>query len=71
MIHEIGHALGLIHEQSRQDRDEYIQVMWENIVEDIKPNFIMAADEFEDYGVPYDLGSIMHYSSVVSRVGLG
>ena len=31
--HEIFHALGRIHEQSREDRDSYVTVHFQNVVE--------------------------------------
>lgn len=59
-IHEIGHALGLWHEQSRLDRDAYIDILWENILSGTESNFLQRLHDSKDVG-RYDYGSIMHY----------
>jgi len=59
-IHEIGHSLGLWHEQSRSDRDEHITVHLENVDPAQRHNFDKHILDGTDLG-GYDFGSIMHY----------
>lgn len=59
-IHEIGHAVGLWHEQSRADRDAHITIVWANIIPEYQHNFDQHITDGQDVGA-YDYGSIMHY----------
>jgi hypothetical protein len=59
-IHEIGHVVGLWHEQSRSDRNEHVDILWENILEGREHNFNQQVTDGDDIGA-YDFGSIMHY----------
>ena len=70
IIHELGHALGFWHEQSRCDRDNYVEILWQNI--DFFSNwsqFTKQCDGADDLET-YDEGSIMHYrSNAYGRTG--
>ncbi|CAI4229706.1 unnamed protein product [Auanema sp. JU1783] len=64
IAHEVAHALGFWHEQSRPDRDQFVNVRWENIDKDSKGQFLREyPEDVDNAGVPYDYGSIMHYRS--------
>lgn len=61
VVHELGHALGLIHEQSKKNRDDYVTIVWDNIDEKQKHNFQKYANSMITEG--FDFGSVMMYSS--------
>ncbi|GAB6031019.1 hypothetical protein CHUAL_007837 [Chamberlinius hualienensis] len=64
IIHELMHILGFWHEQNRPDRDNYITIMWNNIMEDNRHNFYKySSDKIDTLNEPYDYQSIMHYSA--------
>lgn len=65
VVHEFLHSLGFFHEQSRSDRDDYVTIVWDKIEAGLEDNFNKYnASEVNDYGSPYDYGSVLHYPAV-------
>ncbi|XP_031563373.1 zinc metalloproteinase nas-15-like [Actinia tenebrosa] len=64
VAHEIGHALGFYHEQSRPDRDDYVTIYLNNVDFDMRYNFDKyPRSTIDSLNTPYDYGSIMHYDA--------
>ncbi len=63
VIHEILHAIGLEHEQSRPDRDDYIIVVDTNIIKGKEHNFEKMSKGDVQPADKFDFNSIMLYSS--------
>jgi hypothetical protein len=59
--HELGHALGMPHEHARPDRDQHVQVCWDNIIAGREDNFVKKDPNEVDLLSDYDVTSIMHY----------
>ncbi|CAL8095466.1 unnamed protein product [Orchesella dallaii] len=64
IMHELLHAVGFWHEQSRWDRDDHVQIHYENIIPGMESNFRkIPLTEVQNLSSPYDTSSIMHYGS--------
>ncbi|XP_078738317.1 uncharacterized protein LOC144951843 isoform X2 [Lampetra fluviatilis] len=61
VLHELMHALGFHHEHCRSDRDQYIKVHEDNVMEGHVCQFKKLEPGKQDCGLPYDYISIMHY----------
>ena len=63
VIHELGHAIGFYHEHTRPDRDNFIDVLYDNVANGFERQFEkLRPGESDTLGLGYDIFSIMHYS---------
>uniref|UniRef100_A0A8C2ISW9 Metalloendopeptidase n=1 Tax=Cyprinus carpio TaxID=7962 RepID=A0A8C2ISW9_CYPCA len=67
--HELIHSLGFHHEHTRSDRDQYIQINWQNIPEASAYNF--QKKDTNNLNTPYDYSSIMHYGRTAFAIQYG
>ncbi|KAM7423542.1 hypothetical protein PAMA_000069 [Pampus argenteus] len=58
--HELLHALGFNHEQTRSDRDQNVRILLQNVIPGMEFNFRKI--QTRNLGTPYDYNSVMHYS---------
>ena len=60
LLHEMGHAVGLYHEQSRADRDSFVTFNLANLIDGQEAQYLQPTDNAQDVGL-YDFASIMMY----------
>jgi len=68
LLHELFHVMGIQHTQERPDRDRHVEVLKENIKDMYEYSYAVCQD-CQDYGVPYDCSSIMHYGTETFSIG--
>lgn len=60
ILHEMGHVIGLWHEQSRADAANYVTLNYSNVIKGSWSNFQPVTDNAQILG-PYDYASVMQY----------
>lgn len=67
-VHELMHALGVMHTQTRPDRDDYITVHEENIQPNHTSNYEKCDEpDCSTFNTSYNCQSVMHYRDFLFR----
>ena len=61
LVHELGHAIGLFHEQEHVDRDRFVVIDESKVDPEQVHNYQPKSNRRS--ASPYDFGSLMHYGS--------
>lgn len=69
IIHEIGHSIGLLHEQQRPDRDTYVNINTSNLTSSGQAQFQKITTNYYTIGT-YDYNSVMGYGSYTSSTSV-
>ena len=63
ILHEMGHIIGLWHEQSRPDSGTYVTLHYGSVIKGSWSNFLPPADNSQYLTTYYDYASLMEYPS--------
>lgn len=69
ITHEVCHAIGMLHEQQRPDRDNFVTINWSNLTSDGVAQFQKRTTNYLYMGA-YDFNSVMGYSSRTSSTSI-
>ena len=61
LLHEIQHAIGIGHTHQRPDRDDYVDVKFDNVKSDAQ-QFFKKSKWIKTHNVAYNGRSMMHYT---------
>lgn len=68
IVHELGHAIGLVHEHQRPGRDTFVTIVMGNVQAGQAGNFNLTADDESTNIGNYDFNSVMHYGQYAFSV---